>query len=89
MLGAGDTMAETLKSAAARLDDPPPDTVLQRLRQNWSGSEVDADDTIRLAEAIRVLSLRHGANAVRHCTRLIESVRDLLDDAAGSGEARP
>ncbi len=84
-LGAGDSMAELLNSAAEKPEDPPPDAVLKQLRQNWPGSEVGPDDTIRLAEAIRVLSVRHGPNAVRHCTRLIESVRDLLDDAAGTG----
>jgi hypothetical protein len=40
---------------------------------------VAADDTLRLVEAIRVLALSHGPAAVRHCIRLVESVRELLD----------
>jgi hypothetical protein len=62
--------------------------VLQQLRQGWAGGDAaDAEETVRLAEAVRVLRLRYGPAAVRHCTRLIESVRALLEEV--SGEARP
>jgi hypothetical protein len=50
---------------------------------------VDPEDTLRLAEAIRVLALRHGPAAVRHCVQLVEGVRRLLDNVTGNGEARP
>ncbi len=73
-------------------ESPPPDAVLQQLRATLSaqtGGDLDAGPTLRLAEAIRVLSLRYGPPAIDHCTRLIEGLRGLLDDATGSGEARP
>jgi two-component system, NtrC family, nitrogen regulation response regulator NtrX len=35
---------------------------------------------LRLAEAIRVLALRHGAPAVQHCIRMVDSLRALLDN---------
>jgi two-component system, NtrC family, nitrogen regulation response regulator NtrX len=48
---------------------------------------IDAGATLRLAEAIRVLAVRHGASAVAHCIQLVESLRHLLD--AMTGEMRP
>jgi len=39
--------------------------------------------SIRLAEAIRVLALRHGSEAVQHCIELVESLRRLLDRLTG------
>ena len=66
--------------------------VLERLREGLGepvGGGVDATETVRLAEAIRVLALRHGPAAVGHCVRLVESLRALLDEATGVGEARP
>jgi ABC-type uncharacterized transport system ATPase subunit len=50
---------------------------------------IDAQETLRLAEAIRVLAVRHGALAVRHCLRLVEDLRSLLDSITGMEEARP
>jgi ActR/RegA family two-component response regulator len=92
-LGASDSVAESLwGKVSPRPEDPPPDTVLERLRKGLSaGPEeaLDAAQTVRLAEAIRVLALRHGPQAVEHCTRLVESVRTLLDAATGTGETPP
>ncbi|HMC63417.1 MAG TPA: response regulator [Gemmataceae bacterium] len=92
-LGASDSMAATLRSTTAeRQEEPPPPAVLDRLREGWSrtlGAAVDAPETLRLAEAIRVLALRHGSAAVRHCIRLVEDVHSLLDSTTGTGEARP
>jgi two-component system nitrogen regulation response regulator NtrX len=59
---------------------------MDSLREGLSetpNAPVDADETLRLAEAVRVLAVRHGAMAVRHCTRLVESVRELLDSVTG------
>ena len=42
-------------------------------------------DTLRLAEAVRVLALRHGAPAVRHCTDMVESLRRLSTRWRASG----
>jgi hypothetical protein len=36
-----------------------------------------------------VLALRHGSEAVQHCIRLVESLRELLDAVTGTAEARP
>lgn len=87
-LGASDSVAETLRgNAAQRLEQPPPPAVLDQLKQGLdarAGSAVDANDTLRLAEAIRVLALRHGPVAVQHCIRLVEDLRKLLDTVTGA-----
>jgi two-component system, NtrC family, nitrogen regulation response regulator NtrX len=81
------SLSESLQgAAAARPEDPPPPAVLDRLREGLADSAaaaegIDAADTVRLAEAIRVLAVRHGPPALRHCLRLIEDVRALLDQA--------
>jgi two-component system nitrogen regulation response regulator NtrX len=82
-LGASESMAQSLDGLPPRPDEPPPAAVLQRLRQGLQDDAVDADTTLRLAEAIRVLALRHGSPAVQHCLRLVESLRQLLDDLSG------
>jgi ActR/RegA family two-component response regulator len=88
-LGASDSMAQTLDGASPRPDDPPPPAVLQQLREGLDigGDPVDAEATLRLAEAIRVLAVRHGPSAVAHCIQVVEGVRRLLDEM--TGETRP
>ncbi|MBV9123100.1 MAG: response regulator [Planctomycetes bacterium] len=82
-LGATDSVAESLHSKAPQgPEEPPLPEVLDQLREGLStspGTALDADDTLRLAEAVRVLALRHGTPAVRHCIRLVEDLRELLD----------
>jgi ActR/RegA family two-component response regulator len=69
-LGAGDSIRATLGGTPdERREEPPPPAVMDRLR---------------LVEAVRVLALRHGTPAVRHCTRLIEELQKLLDTITGS-----
>lgn len=84
-LGASDSMAQTLDSAEPRPEDPPPAVVLEQLREGLheSADPMDADATLRLAEAIRVLAVRHGPAAVTHCIGLVESLRQLLDELTG------
>jgi hypothetical protein len=84
-LRASDSMAESLDGASPRPEDPPPPAVLQRLREGLDETidPVDAEVTLRLAESIRVLAVRHGAAAVQHCIRLVESLRQLLDELTG------
>jgi hypothetical protein len=86
-LGASTSVAETLReSPSQRLEQPPPAAVLDQLREGLSatpGSPLDADETLRLAEAVRVLALRHGSPAVQHCIRLVEDLRRLLDAVTG------
>jgi ActR/RegA family two-component response regulator len=91
-LGASARVAETLHGAeAGRRDQPPPAEVLDRLRHGLEaqpGAAIDADETLRLAEAVRVLALRHGPAAVQHCIRLVENVRELLDAVTATGDPR-
>jgi two-component system nitrogen regulation response regulator NtrX len=84
-LDASDAMAQSLDNAAPRPEDPPPAAVLQRLRRRLDegSNAIDADATLRLAESIRVLAVRHGTAAVHHCIRLVESLRQLLDEMTG------
>jgi two-component system nitrogen regulation response regulator NtrX len=85
-LGASEGVTQSLTGAAAALEQPPPPAVLDQMRQALSstaGSAVDPGDSLRLAEAIRVLALGHGRPAVQHCIRLVESLRQLLDQSAG------
>ncbi len=82
-LGASDSVVESLTGG---LEQPPPTSVMDSLREGLRetpNAPVDAEETLRLAEAVRVLAVRHGAMAVRHCTRLVESVRELLDSVTG------
>jgi DNA-binding response OmpR family regulator len=82
-LEAGDSLSESLgPTAAQRLEQPPSAPVLERLREalrEAAETPTDAEATLRLAEAIRVLTLRHGPPALYHCLRLVEDVRQLLD----------
>lgn len=90
-LGASESVAESLRSTPSeRRDEPPPAAILDRLREGLSANAaatMDAEETLRLAEAIRVLAVRHGEIAVRHCIRVVESLRQLLDGITGTGEA--
>jgi hypothetical protein len=90
-LGASASVAESLRGSGRRQEEPPPAAVLDRLREGLSANAaaaVDADETLRLAEAVRVLALRHGPAAVRHCVRLLEGLRQMLDEVTGSADAR-
>jgi len=87
-LGASDTVAQHLRgNAGQRLEQPPPVAVLDQLRAGLSATTagtMSADDSLRLAEAIRVLAVRHGAPAVEHCIHLIDKLRQLLDSVTGT-----
>ena len=89
-LGVSDSVAQSLRTGPEnRPDAPPPEAVLRELREGFGAnrdSGLDADETVRLAEAVRVLAVKHGPSAVRHCIRLVESLRSLLDDVTGTGE---
>ncbi len=66
-----------------------PAEVMDRLKAGLDESPTrvaDGGTSLELAEAIRGLAVRHGAGAVRHCLRLIGTVRELLDDAAGAAD---
>ncbi len=88
-LGATEQVAETLKgtSSTRRLEEPPPPQVLDQLRAGLRSAGSDslaAEKSLRLAEAIRVLALKHGNAALDHCLRLVENLRSLLDQVTGA-----
>jgi ActR/RegA family two-component response regulator len=84
-LGATDSVVRTLTPPSA--DSPPPQEVLDTLREGFDRG--DSAPTIRLAEAVRELSVRHGPAAVEHLVAVVDSLRRLLDEATGLQEARP
>src|SRR5262249_37448713 len=91
-LEASETVGHTLRgSEAERLQEPAPPLVMEKLREGLTATSstigLDADVSLRLMEAVRVLALRHGPAAVRHCTRLVETLRELLDTVTETGEA--
>lgn len=83
-LGASDHVANTLAGATAA--DPPPAEVLDRIREGLvsvGGDPALAQASVELAEAIRVLGLKHGVPALRHCLTLVDNLRALLDEVTG------
>src|SRR5262249_35404769 len=87
-LGATETVSQSLSGRApGRPELPPPPAVLGQLggglRSPTGEAAVGASEGVRLAEAIRVLAVRHGPPAVQHCIRLVESLSGLLDSVAG------
>lgn len=89
-LGASEALSKTLGVGTDHA--APPAAVLEQLQESLAvpgPHAVAPDDALRLAEAVRVLALRHGPAAVAHCLRVIEGLRDLLDSVAGAGEAAP
>jgi ActR/RegA family two-component response regulator len=86
---ASESVSRSLPPDSGAPERPSPPAVLDQLRRSLNESPapaVDAEDSVRLAEAIRVLAVQHGPVAVRHCIRLVQSVRELLDSATGTGE---
>ena len=90
-LGSSDSVVRSLGSPPPeRPEDPPPEAILDRLRAGISdANNVSGEDAVRLAEAVRVLAVRHGPRAVQFCIDLAERLRGLLDGAAGMEESRP
>jgi hypothetical protein len=86
-LRAGESAAQTIGAdTGPSAAEPPANPVLVQIRESLGPAGQGAmapTDSVRLAEAIRVLATRHGQPAVRHCTGLIEGLRQLLDAAAG------
>jgi two-component system, NtrC family, nitrogen regulation response regulator NtrX len=83
-LEASDRMVSTL--GPPKTEEPAPAQVLDRLRQSLSAAAGDpalAQASVELAEAIRVLGHKHGIPALRHCHRLVDDLRELLDGITG------
>jgi ActR/RegA family two-component response regulator len=89
-LGSSDSVVRSLGTVpAARPEDPPPEAVLDRLRAGLTEAEgTSGAEAVRLAEAVRVLALRHGPRAVQYCIEMAQRLRGLLDGAAGMEEPR-
>lgn len=89
-LGASDSLRATLQgSSQQRLQEPPPRAVMDKLAEGLADANaaVPSEEALALAEAVRVLALRHGPDAVRHCIAMVESLRRLLDQASGVEDA--
>ena len=54
-----------------------------------AADQASADNSLRLAEAIRVLTLKHGPAALEHCLRLVGNVSDLLDQMTAEARTIP
>lgn len=86
-----DAVAAALKASdqmAASLANPSPvrpanDLVLDQLRAGLTNTSEDAEVSLRLAKAIRILATKHGQPALEHCLALVERVQTLLDQTAG------
>jgi two-component system nitrogen regulation response regulator NtrX len=87
-LTSSEKVAETLAYAPHhRPEEPPPPDVLEQLRQGMAADPnavTDADTGLELVEAVRVLAVRHGPAAVRHCVTMVEDLRKLLDGITGT-----
>jgi ActR/RegA family two-component response regulator len=85
-LAASDHVAAALPGdAGPHRAEPPPLQVLDELRRNLSAASGDAagaEQSLALAEAIRVLAVKHGPAAVQHCLALVNQVTSLLDKIA-------
>lgn len=80
-------LATSPQPAAARLEEPLPEAILEPLRRGLQAgptTAIPAEDNLRLAEAIRQLALRYGSPAVQHCLRMIDSLRSTLDALMGA-----
>jgi two-component system, NtrC family, nitrogen regulation response regulator NtrX len=88
-LEAGERVADSLDKPGRA--DVPPAQVMERLRQGLVAPDapLEAGETVRLAEAIRVLAVRYGPPAVEHCTKLVEGLRELLDEVSGAEGSVP
>jgi ActR/RegA family two-component response regulator len=83
-LRASADVADTLPGTSAqRLSQPPPIQVLDQLRRGLDAAgtdrALDPGQSLRLAEAIRVLALKYGTGALEHCLELVQSTQRLLD----------
>jgi ActR/RegA family two-component response regulator len=82
-MDASESMAQTLKDGSAkRSEDSLQPSILDHLRTSLTGvagSSAEARQTLELAEAIRLLAIRHGQPALEHCIHLVENLRRLLD----------
>lgn len=76
------------QAVSSALAVPAPSAVaMERLRSGLDATPnavVDSATGLELMEAVRALALRHGPDAVRHSTRQILALHELLDRLLGS-----
>jgi ActR/RegA family two-component response regulator len=81
--GASEQVAQTLaEPTRPTTEQPAPPQVLEQLRAGLTSAAGDpalAQASLELAEAIRVLGVKHGVTALRHCRQLVDHLRALLD----------
>jgi two-component system, NtrC family, nitrogen regulation response regulator NtrX len=85
-LKASEQVTAVLPASAAG-EPPLPPSVMDRLRAGLDESAnavVDSETSLKLAEAVRELALRHGPAAVRHCIRMVRSVKEMMDETSGA-----
>jgi two-component system, NtrC family, nitrogen regulation response regulator NtrX len=69
-------------------DEAPPPAVMARLKEGLGADAnaiADPDTTLRLVEAVRALTVKHGPSAVEHCVKVVNDLRKLLDEITGVG----
>jgi len=75
------------ESLPANAESAPPHTVMEKLKAGLSADAnavADPETTLRLAEAVRALAVKHGPTAVDHCVRVVNDLRKLLDEVTGT-----
>jgi ActR/RegA family two-component response regulator len=87
-LQASEHIAVTLPTGSEPTSESTlPANVIDRLREGLgenANSVVDSETSLQLAEAIRELAIRHGPAAVKHCVRMVESLKDMMDETSGT-----
>lgn len=69
------------------VDVTPSPTVMEQLKVGWdSDSPIPAETGVRLLEAIRELTQRHGDPAIQHCLSMVKALRQTLDRITGIDE---
>jgi two-component system nitrogen regulation response regulator NtrX len=90
-LEASDAVSQTLNADAhaevAAAAEPPPAAVLEKLKESLQRSPlglIEAEQSLKLAELLREIAVRHGPEATQSCVRLLQTVHELLDTVTGS-----
>ena len=64
---------------------------MEQLRASLAVADSDgaSEARLKLAEAIRALASTHGIAVLDHCLRMVQSVRELLDQTSGAEPYSP
>jgi two-component system nitrogen regulation response regulator NtrX len=76
------------RAVSGALASPEPaQAAMDRLKTGLDATAnavIDSATGLELMESVRALALRHGPDAVRHCTRHVQELKELLDRVSGS-----